>query len=71
LLDVPDAGTDGDVAEIAHGRGDRLDAREVRALAPAHETVGRLDSHEQPRPITPHAGEQMGLDLTDPERVCR
>jgi hypothetical protein len=33
--------------------------------------IGRLDPHEEPRPVTPHAGERAGLDLDDPERVTR
>ena len=60
---------DHDVAQVPDGGGDRLDAGEVGAFAPADEAVGRLDPHEEPRRVTPHAGEQVGLDLDDPERV--
>ena len=71
LFDVPGPGADNDVAQVPDGGGDRLDAGEVGAFAPADEAVGRLDPHEEPWPVTPHAGEQVGLDLDDPERVTR
>ena len=69
LFDVPGPGADNNVAESLDGSRDRLDTGEVRAFAPADEAVGRLDPHEEPRPVTPHPGEQVGLDLDDPERV--
>ncbi len=65
LLDVPGALADDDRAQVADRGGDRLDAGEVGAFAPADQAVGGLDPAEEPRPVAADAGQEHGLALGD------